>query len=268
MAEPLNKCVWMWAGLLTYRLCDRAYECTSCPVERLFHPGSAGEPRQMRGPESAGRKDPAAMDAAPDRFHDPQHLWLRVLPNGRAQMGFDPMAARLLGNATEIKLPQAGVRLRKGDPAVAVRVKQGEIRFQSPISGVVERVHRIAHSRIALALSRPYSRAWMLVVKAPRLEERLHEFLVGREARLHLAQDWNHFREDSLRLAGGDLTAQPALPDGGDLDLNQLEQIGSTPYFTLLCRWVGDGRVDVLGPGRTAGRARTNETGRTGGPSA
>ncbi len=30
--EPL-KCIWMLAGVLTYRLCDREYDCERCPLD-------------------------------------------------------------------------------------------------------------------------------------------------------------------------------------------------------------------------------------------
>jgi glycine cleavage system H lipoate-binding protein len=267
MSESLNKCVWMWAGLLTYRLCDRDYECTGCPVEKLFHPPAA-EPLAARTQEAPARCEAPAMEVAPDRFHDAQHLWLRVLPNERAQVGLDPMAARLLNRASEIKLPPVGVRVRKGDPVLAVRMKQGEVRFQSPVSGIIERVHRVAHSRIGSVLSRPYSRAWMLVMRTPRLDQRLQDLLVGRDARQRLSRDWSRFREESLRLAGAELSSHPVMPDGGELNLDQLEQIGSTPYFTLLCRSIGDGRANDLGPGRHSGGGRGYVTGRTGGSSA
>ncbi|RPJ33478.1 MAG: hypothetical protein EHM35_10500, partial [Planctomycetaceae bacterium] len=85
MVANLNKCVWMCAGLLTFRLCDRNYECDGCPVEDLFHPSEKSSSKKPPTTASCG------ISAAPDRFHDPQHLWMRVLPGGRLQIGLDPM---------------------------------------------------------------------------------------------------------------------------------------------------------------------------------
>ncbi len=36
------KCLWMLAGVLTYRLCARSHECDSCPLDRALRGGPAG----------------------------------------------------------------------------------------------------------------------------------------------------------------------------------------------------------------------------------
>lgn len=34
------KCVWMVAGVLSYRLCNRAYECESCLLDKALQGGA------------------------------------------------------------------------------------------------------------------------------------------------------------------------------------------------------------------------------------
>jgi hypothetical protein len=31
--ESKKKCVWMEAGLVSYKICDRNFECESCPLD-------------------------------------------------------------------------------------------------------------------------------------------------------------------------------------------------------------------------------------------
>jgi glycine cleavage system H lipoate-binding protein len=258
MTDELNKCVWMWAGLLTYRLCDRGYDCEACPVDALFRT------RQLEGPTS---RVPTPMPTtgarlvgAPDRFHDPQHLWLRVLPEGQVQIGLDPMAARLLSPAEGFSTPRPGTHLRRGDRSVVAQLPEGQVSFASPLTGHVVRTHRMTTERIRAILSRPYSRAWLFILSVPRLERQLARFLFGRDASVHLARDWEGVRDQCFRLTVGGAGDVPALPDGGELDPERLYRCVGSGYATLVGQWIGDRRF-------LTGRAQTRPTEeRTGNP--
>jgi glycine cleavage system H lipoate-binding protein len=255
MVEKLNKCVWMWAGLLTYRLCDRGYQCTGCPVEAVFHPrdsvlGPEAQPKAIASVRSSG-----AEAAAPDRFHDSQHLWLRVLPEGRLQVGLDPMAARLLQPAESLELPRVGLRLRRGEPAATLGLQGRAVKFASPVTGDVLRVHQVPSSRLRFMLTRPYTRAWLLVMSVPRLERQLARYLFGRGVGLRLSQDWSRFQEECVGLAAGSNATAPILPDGGEVDLERLRSWAGSNYPALISRWIGTGRT------RRRAQARSQEEG-------
>jgi glycine cleavage system H lipoate-binding protein len=242
MIEHLDKCTWMWAGLLTYRLCDRGYQCAGCPVDALFHP--EGRPSDRLAQAGTSMRPERGLEAAPDRFHDDQHLWLRVLPEGRLQIGLDAMAARLLEPAKAIELPRVGTRLRRGVTAITVKFEGGEIRFASPVTGDLLRVHQVGPSRIHSILSSPYTRAWLLVMSVPRLERQLSRFSFGREVWFHLARDWARFQEACIGLAGRVQAAAPVLADGGDVDLDRLSSWSGSHYPALILPWIGISRVN------------------------
>ena len=253
MSDDLNKCVWMWAGLLTYRLCDREYQCSRCPVEALFHPEApmaAGVTQTSR--PSSGALPGQRIPAGGDRFHDRQHLWLRVLPAGEVQIGFDPVAASLLRPARSFDLPDPGSSLQAGQVAVRAHLDGGTVEFASPVSGDVVRVHRPTAGRLASMLRSPYTRAWILVLSIPRLERQLARFSFGRAAGLGMAREWEKFREECLGLAAGSPAGQAALPDGGELDLDRLAVWAGAGYPALVRRWIGAERKHA---GRSSSRA-------------
>ena len=168
MDGQLDKCVWMWAGLLTYRLCDRNYRCDGCPVEKLFRPADGATVEPARIP--AGSTPLAASRSSdPDRFHDAQHLWLRVLPGECVQVGLDPLAARLLAPSDSVSLPPVGMRLPRGGTAATFALGGKSIEFASPLAGEVLRTHEVRRGRICSMLSHPYTRAWLLILSVPRL---------------------------------------------------------------------------------------------------
>lgn len=244
MGEVLNKCIWMWAGLLTYRLCDRDYECGDCPANAIFQPRTLSRPSLEETPASA----PADLNIAPDRFQDPQHLWIRVLPASQVQIGLDPMAARLLWPAHDIELPKTGAYLRRGDPAVSVAVNGGTIRFASPVTGHVVRAHAVGKQRLRSMLRRPYRSAWLLIVSLSRLEQQLARYLFGRAAASHTAHEWARFQQWCVRLAASEMEAVPALPDGGEIDVDRLHRWAGSQYPALLGRWIGEHRFRSAKP--------------------
>jgi len=259
MDVELNKCVWMWAGLLTYRLCDRGYACDGCPVEQLFHPAA----RAVEVPRPAVvARVPVGASARQDRFHDAQHLWLRVLPAGRIQIGLDPVATRLLGASETVETVAAGTRLRRGDPAISVNLGGETIRFASPVAGEVLRAHRVRAGRIGSMLRHPYSRAWLLILGVPRLGKQLQSFLFGRNAGLRLAQDWSAIQQECLALASHSTPWAPILPDGGELDVARLGGLVGPAYPQLVRRWIGEERLRAgrLGT-RAPGDGRAHEGG-------
>jgi glycine cleavage system H lipoate-binding protein len=179
----------------------------------------------------------------PDRFHDTQHLWLRVLPAGCVQIGLDPLAARLLGPGASLEMMPAGTRLSRGETAATMSVAGEPVRFASPLTGEVLRVHRVRPGRIPSMLVHPYSRAWLFILSVPRLGKRLSSFLFGRNAGLCLAREWAAVQEECLGLAARTAGMPGSLPDGGELDLVRLSGSAGPAYPQLVRRWIGMERI-------------------------
>lgn len=38
--ESPARCVWMLAGVVSYRLCNRAFDCDHCPLDRALREGA------------------------------------------------------------------------------------------------------------------------------------------------------------------------------------------------------------------------------------
>lgn len=55
-------CVWMSAGLVSFKLCDREGECEGCPFDRAMRGLPSGAPRARRSPSqrSGRRRAPAS----------------------------------------------------------------------------------------------------------------------------------------------------------------------------------------------------------------
>lgn len=49
ISQPLLPCVWMSAGLVAFKLCDREGECEGCPFDRAMQ-GARSEPPALSSP--------------------------------------------------------------------------------------------------------------------------------------------------------------------------------------------------------------------------
>jgi len=204
------------------------------------------------------------ITSASDRFYDPQHLWIRVLPAGRVLVGLDAMATRLLRDAEGCAVPQPGTRLTRGRIAVRLDLGGRNLTIASPVSGEVIRSHQLEPARLRRALRSSYTRAWLFMVSAPRIDRQLSRFLFGREAGRWLAHEWTEFKQSCMQLAFP--AGVGAMPDGGDLDLDRLQRWAGDDYSDLVGRWIGARRLSAGAFPAGALDGETNPGGRPGPP--
>lgn len=155
-AEP---CVWMTAGLVAWKLCDRDFDCESCPLDAALRGVGGLAPRWRETPAA----EPAEDFPADRRYHQ-RHAWAAERPGGAVRLGVDAPAARLLGPPDAVILPAPGCRLRRGEAACWL-VAGGElIAVRSPVTGTVERCNPRLHRSPGLIADAPYADGWLLEV--------------------------------------------------------------------------------------------------------
>ncbi len=144
---PELPCVWVTAGVLSYRPCDRGFECEECPLYHALRGESAEAPGPAAGGDDAvGRYLTALGAGCPlhlDRACSAEGLWMEAAPAGELRFGFDEFTLRLLQPVDGIVLPRVGVRLRHGAHCAWVNRGRGRdaISLRTPIAGEVVAVH-------------------------------------------------------------------------------------------------------------------------------
>jgi len=143
-------CVWVSAGVLSYRPCDREFDCEACPLYQALRAGhgDAGGTARAAGPSSraedhAGRYM-AALGAGCtlhlDRAYTPEGLWLERTPTA-VQVGLDGYTLRLLHPVDDVVLPRPGGSMRRGAPAVWVNRGRHVVALRSALDGEVVEVN-------------------------------------------------------------------------------------------------------------------------------
>ncbi|MBI5711138.1 MAG: hypothetical protein HZC42_12695, partial [Candidatus Eisenbacteria bacterium] len=80
------KCVWMTAGILSYQLCEREFDCEQCPLDAALrmHFARGGAPAgESAAPDPRGAPGPPARHGiACDRLYSRGHCWAKPLGGG------------------------------------------------------------------------------------------------------------------------------------------------------------------------------------------
>lgn len=109
MSGRPNRCLWVEAGVLNFRLCPRPYRCDQCPVGvALQIPGELHAEWECIGPhfvETGSRlQELSRILVVPGSIYLANHLWLRIESEPVVSVGLDPLAKWVLGRLHRIEL--------------------------------------------------------------------------------------------------------------------------------------------------------------------
>ncbi len=276
---PSLQCVWMWAGVVDYKFCDRHYQCETCPFDRALR-GHVGEEelasrgirvlpgiRPMIGRESRPQvlrscplcareklADPltswATFHLADAAFYHPAHMWVRIERPESVRIGLDDFGQKLLGRIYLVRLPNVGVRVRAGRPCVILVHQMGEMPLRAPVTGVIQCINERLRLRPSLLNQDPYGEGWALILRAEKWPEQSKHLLFGERAIQWYEREIQRLHEEiHAALSPLDVSSEkPAdltLQDGGrplmdSLDIQEERGITARPLPGAL--------IEILGP--------------------
>lgn len=246
-----SPCIWVQCGVLDYRLCDRDFDCESCP---LFHAlrGTAPEfgPRSGAtvdpGEPLTARDDPlerqvneylahllAGCRLYPDRYCA-QNFWLTEGPGEAVTLGLHDHLVRLLSPIADIVAPRAGMRVKRGAPCGWITREGLALTLSMPVSGRIADVNAADVSRLRNT-PRAVPGDWLLHVTECAPLEGVAELRRGEETvRWYLAKIrlCKQFLRDAIRPDSEHGLADTAA-DGG-VPTDDLEQVLGTAAFERL----------------------------------
>jgi len=159
------KCVWMTAGLLTYKLCKYNMQCEKCPLDwelrNLSAAPSTGAAALKKGSRSIlSRYAPPLRAEKKDReaftlpkiffgqtsiglyFYHPGHTWVKVEKTDEVRIGIDSLLGKMIGKVKVIVLPLPGARCLQGENLCSIIQEEGILHAVSPVSGSILTVNQ------------------------------------------------------------------------------------------------------------------------------
>ena len=229
-----DACVWMRAGVLSYKLCDRDFDCEHCLLDTALHGGGDGAGATW----SRGDWGPSGYRLFPqDRHFSPSHTW--VLDNGASsvRIGVDALVTWLVSEVTAVELPAVDTWLERGDVAATLFAKGGKLKVPAPVAGRIAARNEVALGCPELVVSAPYGAGWLvdLALEPARRGKQTTQLLCGPDmeklSRVHLHNF--HRRTDAL-LAARPARVGPTLADGGNENSDPRAMLGAPRYLRLV----------------------------------
>jgi glycine cleavage system H protein len=234
LPEDAKPCVWMAARIVSYKLCDRSFDCDRCPLDAALR----GKP--LAAPfERAARR--IAFVFPDDRRYGSSHVWARPLSSGRIRLGLDAFAAELLASAADVELPTEGDTLATGDTFCTIEGHPGRVPIRAPVGGRITATNDELGYEPDNAIGDPYEGGWLVDLEPLEPAPELLSHLVGStDARKRARSDMDRFRRQvAMQLLVGSSQVGPSMADGGEglTDLRQM--LGAERYLKIVTEVLG-----------------------------
>lgn len=229
-------CVWMSAGLIRYRLCDRDYECESCPLDAALHPEPPPELRHRAYVSAA-----EAAGAVPgDRRYSAGHTWVQRLGEDPTicRLGIDAFAAAIIGVARGVRAGSADRSLARGDLVCDLDVGLGLLALGAPVGGLLVRTNPALEESPGEVIQDPYGAGWLAQIAGVDPTE-LRRLCGGDVAREQTRADLTRFRRTvALRLFQSLGVGEVGWLGMGQRLTDLREMLGPEGYLELVARFV------------------------------
>jgi glycine cleavage system H protein len=162
------------------------------------------------------------------RFHQ-GHAWALGESPNLVRAGIDDFAAKLIGEAEEVNLPQRGQWIRQGQKVWSFRVNGELVEMVSPIEGTVADVNDEVVRHPETLTSDPYGNSWLMTVQSPDAKTNYRNLLDGSMARNLMADSAKKLAAYIPQTHGSLALAQ----DGGKAHGEIKNQIPADKYIEI-----------------------------------
>ena len=232
-----QRCIWMSAGILSYQLCDREFDCDRCPLAkamRMHFSHGTGEARR--------RKPAPAAEKTEQYLYSRDHCWVKPGEEGTVRVGLEPGFASILVDPKAIALPAVGEIVSPGRFCCWIILPGGTIPLRSPVEGrILDTNARITDEPHELC-SHPTTRGWLFEVQTQ--QGTTVDRLMGKaEADRLYAADMSRFKDLLTATVGGDNEAVGlTMADGGQVLREVSAILGPKRYAEMVRRSFGSSR--------------------------
>ena len=176
------KCLWMLAGVVDYKLCDRRYDCDQCPFDGAIRDGGREHKRTDRTTgDGMSLVNVQGYELMAMLFYHPYHVWARIEDKGKVRIGLDDFGQKLMGRVYAVDLPAPGMSVRRDVACWRIAHHAGETAVAAPVSGIVLQVNPKLSIHPSLINRDPYGDGWSIVIQPAHLEQCLEQLYYGRK---------------------------------------------------------------------------------------
>jgi glycine cleavage system H protein len=253
-------CIWMNAGLVAYKLCDREFKCEECPLDEVMRKealrtdqpplsslhGSHPEQRSVQSgtPQEYFERSledffqPLLSVQLPDdRLYTRCHTWVQSDSASATTLGIDHIGAYFLQPIVSVVLPQTPSRVEFKSPCTWLVLREGTIALRSGVAGIATESNNTLLDHPYLLLDDPYNLGWILRITKSEVKQPRSELFSSDEFTPIFRKEVGAVKD---RFAAALRRSEPnvgsTLFDGGEPVRSIQEILGQKKYFEIICK--------------------------------
>ncbi len=219
--EEERRCIWMTTGLISYKLCDRNYQCEICPFDQAITNEESGEGdfqewEDYNRVEGTLKSGPSAQING-SVFYHPDHCWAQVEDPEKVRIGINYLLSQLITTLKVVILPRGGSFTGQGECCAHIILEDYILPVISPLSGAILTVNPRLKKEPELITADPRGEGWLATIRPKNLESDLKQLLFGRKACLWYQREEQEIiaRTADLLLKNNPQAMGPTMQDGG-----------------------------------------------------
>ena len=264
------KCVWMTAGLLTYKLCKYDLQCEKCPLDWELRnlsaspsDGSAAsrERKQINSEEARptlpGRKGRSGGDVLTEDlsrlningslFYHPGHTWVKVEKADEVRIGIDYFLGKMIGKVKVVVLPLSGTRCLQGENLCSIIQEEGILHIVFPVSGSILSVNQRLKDQPELVTKDPLGGGYLLTLRPKNLQRDQKHLFFGEAALSWYQKELERFKTAIVSELSPDQKGLGITMQDGEIKLGDIEKLIDTErYIQLVSTFLRKGEKGFL----------------------
>lgn len=241
------KCVWMDAGVVSYKLCDLEFDCEHCAYDRIIRSNISSEIVNGNYKTSGNEKAMNYSDQAkilidklidseinPTYYYSKNHICLCKDEDGAVLIGIDNLLAKILTYINCIVLMPVGELVRQRKSFCWLIQKGKTLTLYAPVNGtVVQNNSFVANSPDQIRTS-DLKKSWLTKIRLNK-DSRLDDFYTGEEAQIWFQNEMKRTKDAFYEIIREQrLITSPTQFDGGIFCTSLSEIIPNAEYWKFL----------------------------------
>ncbi len=251
-----SPCIWMQAGIIDFKLCDRNHTCDDCPFNKIMTSGEHAyhinyfinhevsaiqEPALDTGPKYANGPEKSFdiferfrhFTFDPDIYYGNYYWFSEITDKMKIRIGLNFNAVKMLPPLKEIIITQPGVTLERGKPLCWFFTNIGSLSLNAPLNGKVIKINPKLLSQINTFNEK--HKVWILELSIPDFQNQMKMLLKGDKAKQFLLEQQNRIIntfDTCVKRISQEM--EPTLQDGGMLLFRLENVIGPHKYLEII----------------------------------
>lgn len=229
-----QKCVWMTAGILSYQLCERQFDCDHCPLDSALRtfPQRTSSMKPTVPSRAKSAEKPKLM---PGYLYSRKHCWIRSQSETVVRIGVEPMLAALIAAPKTVVLPSLGERVQANKVCAWIVTEGGTMPVTSPLDGEVTNVNVHLMDQPHDLCSESMDHGWLFeLTTGEEIFNRSNLFQITEAERAYQDDERRFQALMSAELRKHHAIAGATLPDGGQVVQNTAAMVGPEKYYQML----------------------------------